>query len=159
MILPVIEILNRFPLLSSPFVRFSIVGGIGFLVDAAVLYAVIYGLDVGLLVGRLISYFAAATTTWYLNKVFTFTDAPRAHAGKQWAKFVLTNGIGGAVNYATYTLVVLNLPGEPWVPLVGVMLGSLAGLVFNYILSRRFVFGQSDIHRTGSRETEFQQSE
>ncbi len=126
----------------SQFFRFSLVGGIGFFVDALVLYALIYLADAGLLLGRVFSYMAAATTTWYLNKLFTFGDAAYMHPVKQWARFLVTNGVGGLVNYGVYTLIVLAYADHLLAPLVGVMAGSIAGLVFNYTLSRHFVFNQ-----------------
>ena len=36
--------------------------------------------------------------------------------------------------------VVALLAPRPWVPLLGVAVGSVAGLIFNFTASRRFVF-------------------
>ena len=67
------------------FLRFSAVGVAGFLVDTAVLYL---GLAAGLgpYVGRAISYVCASTTTWYLNRRFTF----HARKSPRWAREPLT---------------------------------------------------------------------
>ena len=122
------------------FLRFGIVGVAGFVVDASVLYALLSWSSAGFYLGRLGSYLAAATSTWYLNRTFTFADHARQHAVRQWARFLAVNTIGGAVNYAVYSGFVLHWPREPWSPLIGVAGGSLAGMVVNFTVSRRLVF-------------------
>ena len=53
---------------------FGFIGVIGFLVDAGVLYgALLCGL--GLYAGRAVSYMAAVTVTWRLNRSYTFERA------------------------------------------------------------------------------------
>jgi putative flippase GtrA len=122
------------------FARFAFVGVIGFVVDSAVLYLCLHGAGLGLYSGRLVSYLAAATTTWYLNRRLTFTDADGSAPVRQWAKFLAANAVGGLVNYGSYSAVVALLAPRPWVPLLGVAVGSVAGLIFNFTASRRFVF-------------------
>ena len=60
------------------FLTFALVGVVGFVVDASVLYMGIY-MGLGLRLGRVFSYLAAVTTTWALNRIFTF-KAP-SHRG------------------------------------------------------------------------------
>lgn len=122
------------------FVRFAAVGVAGFVVDVAVLYLALHSLDCGPYVGRAISYVAAASSTWYLNRRFTFLDRQSMAIGMEWLKYLLVNGCGGIVNYGTYVacLHFLGILGEA--PFIGVALGSLAGLSLNFVLSRRLVF-------------------
>ena len=83
----------------------------------------------------------AVTTNWWLNRRFTFGATGRvAPPVRQWAKFVLVNLSGGAVNFVVYSALVwsVSLCREHLaVPLV---LGTLAGLVLNFLGSRRLVF-------------------
>ncbi len=121
-------------------IKFGIVGTIGFLVDLSLLYVLLYLLGTGPYLGRAGSFLGAATVTWFLNRSFTFRDAaPEAH-GRQWLRFVAVNAVGAAVNYGTYVLVLAIGTASVALPGIGVAAGSLAGLVFNYSLSRRFVF-------------------
>lgn len=126
--------------LAQEFLRFGLVGGIGFVVDTAVLYGAIW-LGAGLYLGRAISYVVAATTTWALNRAWTFrhraSDRP-AHA--QWALFVVVNLGGFVLNYGTYALLVTFVPLVAAHPVLGVAAGSLAGMFANFFLSRRLVF-------------------
>jgi putative flippase GtrA len=126
--------------LAMEFLRFGVVGTIGFVVDSAVLYAGL-ALGLGLYSGRAVSYLAAATTTWALNRAWTFRGRGEAPMARQWALFVAVNLIGFACNYGTYAALVGSVAFAAQHPIVGVAAGSLAGMIGNFLLSRRFVFG------------------
>jgi putative flippase GtrA len=127
------------------FIRFAMIGALGFFVDAGVLYLCLHALEFGVYGGRLVSYLAAATTTWYLNRVLTFAGSDASQPSSQWARFVLTNGVGGIVNYGVYSIVVSGFASTGFVPLLGVAAGSVAGLGFNFTGSRRFVFREVQV--------------
>ena len=121
--------------------RFGIVGVAGFVVDAAVLTAAI-ALGLGPWLGRVLSYLAAATATFALNRAWTFRDAASAQPMRQWALFLVVNLVGFTFNYGTYAVLIALVPIVAENPVLGFAAGSLAGLVGNFVLSRRFVFGQ-----------------
>ncbi len=127
-------------LFSAELIKFGIVGVVGLGVDIAVLYLCLDISGLGLYASRVVSYLAAATTTWALNRAFTFSGN---HAGKihhQWARFVAVNAFGGAVNYAVYAALVAS--GDPFTahPALAVAAGSLSGLFFNFTASKKLVF-------------------
>jgi putative flippase GtrA len=122
------------------FLRFGVVGTVGFVVDTAVLYAGL-GAGLGLYGGRALSYLVAATTTWALNRAWTFRGQGEGPAMRQWALFVVLNLVGFAFNYGTYAALVAGSAVVAQHPVIGVAAGSLAGMVGNFVLSRRFVFG------------------
>jgi putative flippase GtrA len=126
--------------------RFGIVGGIGFLVDAGLLQLMLqFGL--GYYGGRLISFLAAATTTWILNRSFTFRrdspsgthPAPTQPLG-EWLAYLGLMVIGGVVNYGTYAAAVELSETVRRVPALGVALGSLAGMAINFWSAKTMVF-------------------
>jgi putative flippase GtrA len=124
------------------FLRFGLVGTAGFIVDSAVLMMMLKLAHTGLYSSRLVSFLCAATFTWGANRVFTFRRAlaPGASALAQWLRFVCVNAVGGAVNFGSYALTVAWLPIAARWPVIGVAVGSIAGLLFNFVLSRRLVF-------------------
>ncbi|WP_426957436.1 GtrA family protein [Muricoccus radiodurans] len=124
---------------AAQFLRFGAVGTAGFVVDSAVLYTAIWA-GAGLYGGRVLSYLAAATTTWALNRAWTFRAAAQAPAGQQWALFLAVNLIGFAMNYGTYALLITLVPVVAAHPVIGVAAGALAGMGGNFALSRRYVF-------------------
>ena len=122
------------------FLRFSIVGTIGFVIDATVLYLLHLGMGLGLYRARVGSFLVAASVNWLLNRVFTFRDARRDSHGRQWLSFVAVCSLGAIANYGAYALVIACGPESVLLPGFAVAAGSIAGLAFNYTLSRRFVF-------------------
>ena len=124
---------------AQEFLRFGVVGTIGFLVDSGVLYGMIW-LGAGLYLGRAISYVAAATATWALNRVWTFRGRGGGPVHRQWALFVAVNLVGFALNYGTYAVLVATVPVVATHPVLGVAAGSIAGMFTNFALSRRVVF-------------------
>jgi len=132
--------------LLAEFLRFGVAGTVGFVVDTAVLYAAI-GAGAGLYAGRLVSYVAAATTTWALNRAWTFRGRGDGPAARQWALFLLVNLAGFASNYGTYAALVALSPTAARHPVIAVAAGALAGMAGNFFLSRRFVFGTREAVR------------
>jgi putative flippase GtrA len=128
----------------SRFLRFGVVGGAGFLVDEAVLTVLHYLIGLDRYSARAISIFCAATFTWWGNRNLTFAEqATRggpAELAREWLKFMLANAVGALVNYGTYTLCVSFAPSPLSNPLLATAIGVGVGLVFNFTLSKRFVF-------------------
>jgi putative flippase GtrA len=115
---------------------FTLVGGAGFLVDAGVLLLLSQVLGLDIYVARVLSWFAAATFTWWMNRTLTFRDRD-AGLVRQWLMFLAANTGGGLINIGVSTaLIALGVA-----PVAAVACGSLAGLLWNFLASRRFVFG------------------
>ncbi len=125
----------------SQFLRFFIVGGVGFIIDAAVLTALVRGLGVDPYSARAASFLAASSTTWWLNRQFTFrSDAHRHPITRQWLIFVLVSIGGALINYGIYVATLQLWPlAQAW-PVIGVAFGSLAGMGFNFPASKLIVF-------------------
>ena len=120
--------------------RFSLVGCAGFIVDVTVLAICLHKASLGPYMGRAVSFLVAVTTTWYLNRVFTFSSSDREAIQTQWAKFVVANCLGGGINLAVYSLLVFYLLTTLQGAMIAVGIGSIAGLAFNFLVSRRYVF-------------------
>lgn len=120
--------------------KFAVVGVIGCVVDVAILYlGLAFGL--GLYVGRLLSFIAAATTTWIINRSWTF--AGRQSQKKIWQEWLHYMGlmvIGGVFNYAAYAVAIYYVSLIRQYPVLGVMIGSVVGMVVNFISARFVIF-------------------
>jgi putative flippase GtrA len=90
--------------------------------------------------GRVVSYLAAVTFTWAMNRRFTFAGADPRRGTAQWGRFVAANGVGALVNYGTYAALVALVPFVAAPPVLGGAVGSVAGLVFNFTFSKLWVF-------------------
>lgn len=126
---------------NTQFIRFAVVGTAAFVVDSAVLYFALWA-GLGLYSGRVVSYLVAATFTWYGNRRLTFATHARgvSAATVEWLRFLLTNLVGGAVNYVVYAVMVSHLEIVRAFPILGVAAGSIAGLSVNFTLSKWLVF-------------------
>lgn len=128
------------PLFMAQFIKFGLVGTLGFLVDTAVLYGCME-VGTGPYGGRAISFVVAASVTWFCNRHFTFKDRKgRESARKQWAKFFVVAMGGFCFNYGTYAVLIAWVPLVAIYPVLGVAAGSIAGLFFNFFASKRVVF-------------------
>jgi putative flippase GtrA len=126
--------------LPRQFLRFALVGTVGFAVDAGVLIFAMRVLGLGPYAARLLSFLVAATATWWLNRTFTF-GAPKVRSlAGEWLRFLSVNAVGGALNIAVYSLLVATVPLVARWPVLGVGAGAVAGLGFNFVGSRRAVF-------------------
>jgi len=122
------------------FITFGLAGVAGFVVDATVLYLAMRFLGAGYYFGRVISYLAAATTTWALNRRYTFGVRTGLHPGNEWTRFLAANAVGGVIGYIVYVLLVANVPLVRAIPTLGVAAASLAGMISNFTLSKKLVF-------------------
>lgn len=136
-------------LAASKLVRFGLVGGLGMPVNAVALAIAkeVFGLhDLG---AWFVGFFVAVTFTWWGNRTFTFHEHKSSgHSGilAEWFRFVLTNALGAAANFAVYAYLLwlkpwpLNLIPADLQAYPALCVGVLVGLVFNYTLSKKLVF-------------------
>ena len=126
------------------FLRFAIVGTLGFVVDAGLLSLLLASGLAGFHAGRVLSFLAAASFTWALNRRFTFAASGGAGEsgtrGGQWARYVVAMTAGAALNYAVYALVLQILGQSALVAPLAVAAGSVAGLGLNFLSASRLVF-------------------
>jgi putative flippase GtrA len=125
-------------LLLSQFLKFGVVGTLGFVVDTLVVYALRYRL--GLLGAGLVSFLVAATANWLMNRLWTFRGQGTLPVHREWARYMATNAIGFVLNRGTYALLVIFVAICAEQPVLAVAAGSLAGMGVNFVLSRRLVF-------------------
>lgn len=90
--------------------------------------------------GRVLSYAAAASAGWWLNRRYTFASG--GSRWREWLRYLLANLGGGVANYAIYALLIGLAPVCRAYPALAVAAGSLGGLSLNFTLSRRLVFNR-----------------
>ncbi len=121
---------------------FGVVGVGGFLIDAGTLYLARW-VGTGLILGRLISYVTAATATWALNRRFTFSSRQTRGLLYEWALFMVSQLAGAACNIGVYVWLVTTSTLVSAQPIFGVAAGSLAGMLVNFFVAKKFVFKES----------------
>jgi putative flippase GtrA len=126
------------------FLKFSMVGGVGFAVDAGTYFVMTHYLGGGLVSSRFVSSLVfGMTTTFLLNNFLTFRGHGSGSIFARYLKFATANIIGNLLNIGTHAVLVENLPLFHRIPLLGVVAGTFIGLVFNFAGSKYFVFRQA----------------
>ncbi len=131
-------------LMRHPFVRFAVVGGAGYFVNLAALWLATHKLGMGSYEGGAFSIVTAMCFTWLGNRYFTFPGR-RARGslkavGREYLAFMGTNSVGALVNFLVYAGLLRLAPAPFDDKYVAQACGVLAGLFFNFTLSRTIVF-------------------
>jgi len=122
-------------------INFGLVGLAGFIVDASIL--ILSAPFLGLYWGRVFSFFIAATVTWLLNRNFTFVQPSTASVEslkivREYFSYLVLMLWGAGVNYLAYVIVLRNLTSTV-APLLGIAIGSAAGMMVNFFSARRIL--------------------
>lgn len=120
------------------FLRFGVVGTIGFVVTTAVVYAT--RPFVGAYLAILPAFLVAATGNWVLNRLWTFRGRGRRGLVHEWVMFLATNALGMVLNAGTYWLLITVSGFCAQHLVVPLIAGTLCGLSANFTLSRQVVF-------------------
>ncbi len=117
-------------------IRFLGVGGLGLIVDLAVLTLLIaHGLDP--LPARLASLAVATLLTWRLNRALTFAGSGRAPAGEA-VRYALVAAAAQTISYGIFATLLLALPNA--MPQLAAIAGAAAGALVAYSGQAFFAF-------------------
>lgn len=116
---------------------FAVSGVLALALDVAVLYALKAAL--GVYLARLLSFLCAATFTWWFSRRFTF-PGPKPHGLlREYLGYLSAMAVGAAINYGVYAACVAGWPAAAAQPAIGVALGSLSGMLFNFTAASRLL--------------------
>ena len=133
--------MNSFRPALRRFASFAGVGIIGFIVDATILSALVHGFSWPHYWARALSFAAAVSVTWYLNRHWVFA---RTHdRAREYGAYLGVQTVGAAINLGTYALVIAVFPWLARAPVVPLAAGAVLALLFNYSAAGRWVFAQS----------------
>jgi putative flippase GtrA len=135
-------------------VKFAVTGGIGFTVDIGLLTLQTAVFDINPYTARLLAIAVAMTTTWLVNRRFTFkvheqvTDAKAVVA--EGGRYVLVAVGAALVNYGIYAGALQVLPHEilgtdDLAPPIAAVFGTLVAMFVSYFGYSRFAFRVPDL--------------
>ena len=122
------------------FLRFCVVGAIGFVIDGGILALLTQGLGLGPILARVFSFSVAVFGTWLLNRSWAFRDRPQTGIVREFIEYVTAQGLGLIINFGGYAALVLYAPYPFNYPLLALCIATGVSLVFNFIALNRFVF-------------------
>lgn len=130
--------------------QFLLVGGLGLVVDIAVYSGLQAAFEINHLLARTLSFVAAATHNWFLNRQYTFLYGRGRPPAQQWLTYLGVMLVGLLVNVGTYAA--LTMPGAPlarW-RYSALLIGIALGTACNFIAARSYVFAKPRSSVTGS---------
>lgn len=119
--------------------RFGVVGTIGFAVDGGSLWALVSG-GIDPFFARTISFPLAVLTTWWLNRLWTFSTADKSRPKRQLRLYFGVQLVGAVSNFAVYSAVLMMIAPTPANALGALAVGSFFGMFINFAGSRFFIF-------------------
>lgn len=120
------------------FIRFSLVGTVGFLVDGGVLQLLVSWAGWGPIEARLVSFPSAVLATWLLNRSITFRS--EGSIRRSLMRYVAVSLGGAAVNFLVYTVLILSSAAMASLPIIPLGIASVIALAFNFLGSKHFAF-------------------
>ena len=114
--------------------RFGLVGSLGFLVDAAIVFLCANCFNIDPLLSRIPAWIAAVSTTYNFNSRFTFKvkGSPFAKNRKSLTRYlfyVVSQLSGGCINIVVFSSLVY-FGGMDW--FWSIVIGTLSGIVVNF---------------------------
>lgn len=124
-----------------PALKFALVGGIGFIVDATTMVLLFDSLGLDLLPARMIAFITAVTSNWFLNRRFTFISlAGNRAASAEWLRFFISALLSAIPNLGVFFLLMQLLPESLPEILFAMSAGILIGYACNYQLAKSWVY-------------------
>jgi putative flippase GtrA len=120
------------------FTKFGIIGLVNTVVDYAIFNALY---DIGPLKAQVVATVIAATSSYFMNRHWTFRDRARSGLRREYVLFFLFNGIGLAIALAVLGVTKYGLGFESqFAGNVAKTVGLVLGTLFRFWSYRRWVF-------------------
>lgn len=124
--------------LLKQFLRFAMTGGLGTVTNLAIFYYLVDLRQMSPTLVSILAFVVAASQNFAINSLWTFQQRETKGLSARYLRFVSSSLLGLAINIGVLNLVLLTL--HPQLKTLGQLLGILAGLFANFIMSKRFVF-------------------
>jgi dolichol-phosphate mannosyltransferase len=121
--------------------RFNLVGIMGFLWQAATLSALVRWSGLPAALSVTIAVLVAVSHNFLWHERFTWRDRPRTERARRWLSFNISTGLISVISNVVVTMVVMRLTG---LPVLGANFIAVASAsLLNFVISDRLVFGTS----------------
>jgi|SRR4051812_20347925 putative flippase GtrA len=121
--------------------KFGIVGAINTVVDFGIFNVLRAGLGVGPLTSSTIALVVAATSSYLMNRFWTFRHRARSGLGREYALFFILNGIGLGIQLSCIAVSHYGFGFDSiFADNVAKVVGLLIGTVFRFLTYKRWVF-------------------
>lgn len=123
-------------------VRFVIVGGLGFIINLTVLTVMHGAFGLPVAISQIIGAETAILSNFYLHSIWTYKGATEKPLGTRLAQFHASAWVGSGITSVLLIICVNHL--HVFYP-VALVIGSLGGMIWNYLWTKFVIFRKSDI--------------
>ncbi len=120
--------------------RFAVAGCVGFAVDAGLLAALVHSGGVNPYIGRAVSFPAAVTATWFINRRLAFAAHASPDKVREWGRYFAVSIVGSMVNLGVYSICIYFSDFMFRNPVAALAIASVIALLVNYQGARRHAF-------------------
>jgi putative flippase GtrA len=117
-----------------------VVGAIGFAVDAGLLHLLTSAASLDPVSARVLSFLAAVTATWALNRAMTFADRASVRVVREWGRYFGVSAFGAAFNFVVYLAAVGFSAWFAARPVAALALASALAMCVNYLGYKHLAF-------------------
>jgi putative flippase GtrA len=121
---------------------FLAVGGIGFVVEAAILTALTGYAAWSPWQARIPSFLTAVLITWALNRRHTFRGRGLQRSSVEAFWYTAIQGGGALVNLGIFGVCLALVPELAKVPVIPLAIGAVGGFAFNFLLSSKWLYSR-----------------
>jgi len=122
--------------------RFLLVGAVGFGIDGGLL-SWLLGQGWPIVQARSVSFLAAVSATWWLNRTWTFRSPHQRAPRREYLLYFVTQVGGALINLLVFFVLVHAFETLRHWPLIPLAAGAVVAVAFNYSISRLVVFRTS----------------
>ena len=125
--------------------KFGIVGAVNTVLDFGIFNLLRAAFHVGPLTSSAIALVIAATSSYFMNRHWTFSHRARQHPGREYALFFVLNGIGLGLQLSCIAISHYGLHFESlFADNIAKAVGLVIGTVFRFATYKRWVFLPSE---------------
>jgi putative flippase GtrA len=122
---------------------FVLVGGVGFMIEAAFLTILMQTTGWTPWQARIPSFFTAVLVTWALNRTHTFAGRGLQRRSLEAFLYVAIQTCGATINLVVFGLYLTHWSRPATHPVVPLAIGAVAGFVFNFIASHTLLYARA----------------
>ena len=120
-------------------IKYSIVGGIAFIVDFSIFYTAINFIEINYFVSGIYSFIAGVFVNYFLARRFVFYNHNKVKKSTEFVGVYLISGIGLLIHQFTIYSLVEFINSDIYVSKI---LTSIIVLLWNYNMRRKYLYGE-----------------
>lgn len=127
---------------SREMLSFLVVGSVGFVVDAAILTLLTAYAGWSPWLARIPSFLGAVFVTWALNRKHTFAERGLQRRHTEAFYYLVIQSGGALINLTIFWICLAAQPQLAKLPVIPLAVGSAGAMIFNYLISSKWLYGQ-----------------